>query len=259
MRINPSKKPQKEPTYQVFLDALTLSPYYPAFLITAEICPRLHNQEFDEPPYDEEIISFVKELGYKGDIRSVTKVFTDHMHQPWRTFAAIINKCLSRKTTCLDKIKLSRAQILWGMDDSILGTLKFVAISEDNQVYGALIPEVMINLKIQNSSSYKIYLAFATGKATPKKARKDTPGVSVSKKKAPTKAERNEGIVLLSEAALLMEVQMKKAIKRSKHENTYIRQVARVMELGVSDDDDDDDKQGDDKRTQSDDDKNMYL
>ncbi|GJR84876.1 hypothetical protein Tco_0155661 [Tanacetum coccineum] len=35
MRIDPSKTP-KEPTYQVVLDALSLSPLYPAFLITAE-------------------------------------------------------------------------------------------------------------------------------------------------------------------------------------------------------------------------------
>ncbi|GJT74079.1 hypothetical protein Tco_1040804 [Tanacetum coccineum] len=169
-------------------------------------------------------------------------------------------------------------------DDSILGTLKFVAKSEDNQVYGALIPEVMINLKIQNSDSYKIYLAFATGKATPKKARKDTPGVSVSKKKAPAKAERNEGIVLLSEAALLVEAggsgdgaglepevpNEQKGKSIDTHEGIGLK--PRVLDVskadsseseyeswGVSDDDDDDDKQGDDKITESDDDKNMYL
>ncbi|GJR38624.1 hypothetical protein Tco_1214308 [Tanacetum coccineum] len=37
------------------------------------------------------------------------------MHQPWRSFAAIINKCLSGKTTALESLRLSRAQILWGM------------------------------------------------------------------------------------------------------------------------------------------------
>ncbi|GKE51401.1 hypothetical protein Tco_1486557 [Tanacetum coccineum] len=37
------------------------------------------------------------------------------MHQPWRTVAALINKSLSGKTTGLDKLRLSRAQILWGM------------------------------------------------------------------------------------------------------------------------------------------------
>ncbi|GKD06384.1 hypothetical protein Tco_1181358 [Tanacetum coccineum] len=114
-------------------------------------------------------------------------------------------------------------------------------------MYGALIPEEMINQDIKDSKSYKTYLDFATRKATPKKKRKfkkvaspskklspileeepiekpkrakkpakksttvptagvvikDTPGVSMSKKKAPTKVDRGEGMNLLSEAALL--------------------------------------------------------
>ncbi|GJW72653.1 hypothetical protein Tco_0129570 [Tanacetum coccineum] len=37
------------------------------------------------------------------------------MHQPWRTFATIINRSLSGKTTGLDKLRLSRAHILWAM------------------------------------------------------------------------------------------------------------------------------------------------
>ncbi|GKC99264.1 hypothetical protein Tco_1169539 [Tanacetum coccineum] len=65
------------------------------FLDILQICPRLPNQEFVIPPSsDPEIVSFIKEI---------------------RTFSAIINRCLSGKTTGLDKIKLSRAQILWGI------------------------------------------------------------------------------------------------------------------------------------------------
>ncbi|GKD45060.1 hypothetical protein Tco_1269705, partial [Tanacetum coccineum] len=45
MRITPSKRPQKEPTYQVILDALALSPCFPAFLITAYI-PKIYMQQF---------------------------------------------------------------------------------------------------------------------------------------------------------------------------------------------------------------------
>ncbi|GKB35123.1 hypothetical protein Tco_0880065, partial [Tanacetum coccineum] len=221
MRIDPIKTP-KEPTYQVVLDALALSPFYPAFLITAEvleiymqqfwhtitkikysssyqfkldkkkckvdvevfrailqICLRLSNQEFVVPPSsDPETVSFIKELGYTGDIDFVTKVYTDHMHQPWRTFAAVINVCLSGKTTGLDKIRLLRAQILWrryynqnvDFDDSILGSLRFVSKTKEYQVYGALIPAWMTNRKMLNSTACKTYLAFATGAATPKKA-----------------------------------------------------------------------------------------
>ncbi|GJS61953.1 hypothetical protein Tco_0656737 [Tanacetum coccineum] len=37
------------------------------------------------------------------------------MYQPWRTFVAIINRCLTEKTTGLDKLRLSGAQIPWGL------------------------------------------------------------------------------------------------------------------------------------------------
>ncbi|GKB62164.1 retrovirus-related pol polyprotein from transposon TNT 1-94, partial [Tanacetum coccineum] len=140
-------KPQREATYQVTLDALKLSPCYPAFLITAEvpeiymhqfwnsfnkvqgsssyhfkidskkfkvdvevfhdilqICPKLPNQPFNIPQFtDEEIVSFIYELGYTGKIETLSELVVDHMHRPWRTFAAVINRCISGKTTGLDK------------------------------------------------------------------------------------------------------------------------------------------------------------
>nr|GEX28262.1 ribonuclease H-like domain-containing protein [Tanacetum cinerariifolium] len=128
-------KPQREDTYQVTLDALKLSPCYPAFLITAEfpkvymhqfwntimkikdtdtyrfklvkkkflidtevfceilqICPRLPNQDFVEPPSEEEMVPFIKELGYTGKCDMLSEIHIDHMHQLWRTFVAIINR-----------------------------------------------------------------------------------------------------------------------------------------------------------------------
>ncbi|GKC27233.1 hypothetical protein Tco_1034527 [Tanacetum coccineum] len=203
-----------------------------------QICPKLLNQEFDALPSDEEIVSFIKELGHKGDIKYVSDAIVDHMHQPWRTFASIINKCLSGKITGLDKMCLSRAQILWGI---------FVSKSEDCQVYGALLPEVMTNQKMRNSSAYKTYLAYVTGAATPKKARKFKKPVSLSKKrtrvtveekepepakkvkKGPAKAKRSKGIDLLSEVALLEEAQLKKDLKRSKNE-TSIHQAGSSSE-----------------------------
>ncbi|GKA89522.1 hypothetical protein Tco_0811334, partial [Tanacetum coccineum] len=80
-----------------------------------QICPRVHGQNFDELPTDEDIVSFFKELGHTGEIKTITNIVVDQMHQPWRTFATIINRSLSGKITGLDKLRLSRAQILWGM------------------------------------------------------------------------------------------------------------------------------------------------
>ncbi|GJR95433.1 hypothetical protein Tco_0267607 [Tanacetum coccineum] len=334
-------KLQKEETYQVTLDALKLSLCYPAFQITAEvpeiymhqfwntikkiektdaydfkldkkkcqvdievfreilqICPRLPNQDFVELPSKDDLLSFIKELGYSG-------------------------KCLFGKSTGLDRLKESRAQILWAMynqknidyvalpwedfmyqannreissarkermpyprftkviidhfiskdntisnrnrinlhtvrDDTLLDTLKFVSKTEDCQMYGAVIPDGMINDDIKLSKAYKTYLDYATGKVPPKKERKfkkpaspklktvpaspkeptqkgkrvkrsakksttvpttsvvirDTPVKSVSKNKAPAKIGRGKCIELLSDAALLKDAQMKKALKK---------------------------------------------
>nr|GEX82031.1 hypothetical protein [Tanacetum cinerariifolium] len=71
--------------------------------------------DFDELPTDEDIVSFFKELGHTREIKSIIDVVVDQMHQPWRAFATIINRSLSRKTTGLDKLRLSRAQILWAI------------------------------------------------------------------------------------------------------------------------------------------------
>ncbi|GJZ46016.1 hypothetical protein Tco_0593612 [Tanacetum coccineum] len=389
MRIDPKMTP-KEPTYQVVLDTLAHTTCYLTFLITTSV------PEFDELPSEEEILSFIKDLSYTGNIKKITDVVVDQMYQPWRAFAAIINKCISRKITGLDKIRLSRAQILWGMyhkknidfvsllwedfafqidnrdfkkqekmyyprftkaiinhflskdktismrnrmfmhnaqDDCILGNLRFVSKDKDTQVYGALIPAVMTNPMIWDFAAYQTYFAFATEEATPKPKRiykktasptitkspketpskkkttpakkdvssnkpsrkqstgvqiRDTPGVSVSKKKAPVTTDKSKGIELLSEATLLEDAQMKKALKKSKRDiNIHQASGSRVLDVSkayssiseneswgdsgddeesddVSDDDGNDDdsdnddgnNDSDDVRAESDDDKN---
>nr|GEZ85241.1 retrovirus-related Pol polyprotein from transposon TNT 1-94 [Tanacetum cinerariifolium] len=110
-RFNPEKI-QIEPTFQVVLDALALTPCYSAFLITVDVP---EGQDFDVLPANEETMYFLRELRHTEEINSLNDVVVDHMHQPWRTFVALINKSLSGKTTGLDKLRLSKAQILWGM------------------------------------------------------------------------------------------------------------------------------------------------
>ncbi|GJU92456.1 putative ribonuclease H-like domain-containing protein [Tanacetum coccineum] len=98
----------KEATLQVVLDALKLTPFFKAFEITADIFPKLQGQKFEDPPFKEEILSFIRDLGHTGEIKVLTHVNVNHMHQPWISFAAIINKCLSGKTA-LESLRLSRA------------------------------------------------------------------------------------------------------------------------------------------------------
>nr|GEZ12222.1 copia protein [Tanacetum cinerariifolium] len=79
------------------------------------ICPRLPHQPFVEPPFEEEILSFLRFLGHGVVIRKLTDVNINKLHQPWRSFTAIINKCLTDKSSGYDSLRLSQAQILWGL------------------------------------------------------------------------------------------------------------------------------------------------
>ncbi|GJV65540.1 retrovirus-related pol polyprotein from transposon TNT 1-94 [Tanacetum coccineum] len=83
--------------------------------INEEICPRVPSRNFDALPFEEYTISFLRDLGHTEVINSLNDVVIDQIHQPWRTFAAIINRSLSGKTSGLEKLCLSRAQILWVM------------------------------------------------------------------------------------------------------------------------------------------------
>ncbi|GJY97867.1 hypothetical protein Tco_0514777 [Tanacetum coccineum] len=142
----------KEATLQVVYDVLKLTPFYKAFQVTAD-APEIYMQEFwasayvhnrsvrfkmnnkkhiigleqfrdilqicgnkkfVEPPLEKEILIFLASLGHSGDIRKITDVNVNKLHQPWRSFAAIINKCLSGIPS-YDSLRLSQAQILWGM------------------------------------------------------------------------------------------------------------------------------------------------
>ncbi|GJV42775.1 hypothetical protein Tco_1421215 [Tanacetum coccineum] len=148
MRLKTDIKP-KEATFQVVLDALALTPFYQAFLITAEVpaiymqefwatvsvhklsirftiskkkvsldvdifieilqfCPKIPGQEFEDLPLEHNILSFIRDLGHSRDIIHLSDVSVDCLHQPWRAFATIINKCLSGKETGMDKIRLSQ-------------------------------------------------------------------------------------------------------------------------------------------------------
>ncbi|GKE40573.1 hypothetical protein Tco_1463978, partial [Tanacetum coccineum] len=82
---------------------------------------------------EEEALFFIRELSHSGEIKYITDVIVDHLHQPWRTFASIINKCLCGNVSGLDKIRLSRVQILWGM--YYKKNLDFIALIWEDLAY----------------------------------------------------------------------------------------------------------------------------
>ncbi|GJV28393.1 hypothetical protein Tco_1384841 [Tanacetum coccineum] len=244
----------KKPILQVALDALKLTPFYNAFEISADvpeiymqelwvtiskhhsslhmlkICPKLPGQKFDEPPLEEEILSFIRDLGHTGEIKFLSDVNINHMHQPWRSFAAIIIKCLSGKTTALESLRLSRAQILWGMyhnkkvdyvyllwedlvfqienknskknndmDDFMFTTVRVISKHQDTQVYDTILPRHLTNQAMLESEAYTTYRAYATDEKTPKpKTTKKKADSESSPKMKSTQASKGKRITTLA-------------------------------------------------------------
>nr|GFA33833.1 hypothetical protein [Tanacetum cinerariifolium] len=169
---------------------------------------------------------------------SFNDVVVDQMHQPWRTFAALINRGLSGKTSGLDKLRLSRDKTLsWrnkiGMhtskDDYLTSTLRFISAKESTQIYRAIPLECLTNPAMKESKAYKTYLGYATCVVPPKIARKfkkissskkgivirEPPVETKSKRKEKMDVTRGKGIELLFEVALTEEAQMKEVRKKS--------------------------------------------
>ncbi|GJR75273.1 hypothetical protein Tco_0087638 [Tanacetum coccineum] len=226
MRINPGMKP-KEPTYQVAtvnkhnasyrfkIDKKRFSVNVEVFKEILNICLRILGQEFDEPPSEEEALSFIRELSHSGEIKYITDVIVDHLHQPWRTFASIINKYLCGKVSGLDKIRLSRVQILWGM--YYKKNLDFVALIWEDLAYqidnkdSKKQDKILIMLLLQelNPQSQKKSDSTISSEKSPSK-KKPASKPKLTKKKAQVKADKGKGLNVLSEA------QIKEATKRSK-------------------------------------------
>ncbi|GKE01883.1 hypothetical protein Tco_1389866 [Tanacetum coccineum] len=145
----------REPTFQVVLDAIALTPCYHAFLITADvpkICPTVPGRDFDPLPSEEDTVSFLRELGHTEEINSLNDVVVDQMHQPWRTFASLINWGLFGKTSGLDKLRLFE--------------LKSFGI------YAAILPDCLTSPAMKERKAYKTYLGYAKGAVPPQIARK---------------------------------------------------------------------------------------
>nr|GEY78092.1 hypothetical protein [Tanacetum cinerariifolium] len=214
----------KESTLQVVYDVMRLTPFYKAFLVTTDT--------FDELSFEEEILAFLRYLGYSGEIKKIIDVNIKKLHQPWRSFAAVINKCLSRKSIGYDSLR----------DDQMFMMIKLVLRHQNTQQFGAMLPVELTNEEIRNSVAYKEYYDIATGATPPKtkaSSRKkqssyDTtmPPSTVAgrrhstsaKGKQHAKSSKAKCLSVLSEVALTEAEQIKIATKRSLQQ-THISQA----------------------------------
>nr|GEZ42272.1 hypothetical protein [Tanacetum cinerariifolium] len=129
-----------------------------AFREMLHISPRVPSQSFDELPFEEEILDFLRFLGHSAQIKTLTDVNVNKLFQPWRSFAAVINKCLTGKSFGFDSLR----------DDILFSTIKVVSRHQNTQQYGAILPIELTTEDIRNTKAYKEYYACATREAVPK-------------------------------------------------------------------------------------------
>nr|GFC15968.1 hypothetical protein [Tanacetum cinerariifolium] len=56
-----------------------------------------------------EILEFLRFVGHSAQIKTLTDVNVNKLYQPWRSFAAVINKCLTGKSTGFHSLRNTKA------------------------------------------------------------------------------------------------------------------------------------------------------
>nr|GEY14754.1 hypothetical protein [Tanacetum cinerariifolium] len=100
----------REPTFQVVMDAIALTPCYFAFLITAGV-PKVYihqfwnsvvpGRNFDALPSEEDIVSFLRELGHTGEINSLNNSLKMKNLSQKENELRSVKKSLTKPTTII--------------------------------------------------------------------------------------------------------------------------------------------------------------
>nr|GEU52742.1 hypothetical protein [Tanacetum cinerariifolium] len=129
----------KESTLQLVYDVLRLTPFFKAFLVIADV-PEIYM--------------------HSGEIRRVTDVNINKLHQPWRSFTAIVKHKDAKKNNEMYYPRFTKVIIHYFMS-------KGPSIPRRNK-FGAMLAIELTNADIRNSEAYKEYYAVATGATPPK-------------------------------------------------------------------------------------------
>nr|GEW48317.1 hypothetical protein [Tanacetum cinerariifolium] len=140
------------------------------------ICPRLPNQTFDELSFKEEILAFLRYLGYNGEIRKLTDedfVYqvehkeakkSNEMYYP-RFTKVIIDFFMTKDPSIPRRNKVNSHYV---RDDQMFTMIKLVSRHQNTQQFDAILPIELTNKDIKNSAAYKEYYVVASGAAPPK-------------------------------------------------------------------------------------------
>nr|GFA89542.1 hypothetical protein [Tanacetum cinerariifolium] len=160
----PSDIQSKESTLQVVYDVLRQSPFFKAFLVTADV-PEIYMQEFWATAYVHQQL-----IRFKMDTRKNIVDLEAFREMCISVLGFRVNLLLSyrlkRRFWSFLDIVLRLRYLL--MDDIMFLTIKVVSRHQNTQQYGAILPIELTTEDIRNTKEYKEYYACATGEAAPK-------------------------------------------------------------------------------------------
>nr|GEU92667.1 hypothetical protein [Tanacetum cinerariifolium] len=159
-----------------------------------QICPKLPSQKFEDPPFEEEILSFIRDLGHTGEIKDMYhKKNVDYVYLLWEDLVYQVENKKSKKN-----------------NDSKAYNEYYAVAS------GALPPKAKTKYKkkpdelVTPSKSKSSLAAKGTRLKTPAKVTQSC------KKRQSASVLKAKGLDVLSEVSLIEDEQIKLAIKRSK-------------------------------------------
>ncbi|GJY37916.1 hypothetical protein Tco_0424280 [Tanacetum coccineum] len=178
---------QKEETFQVVIDVIKNSTCIKAFTISADVLEILMQQMMKTLSHSSLILDtqdhftniqiclenvdypslIWEDIAYQIDHRREKKSRRENM--PYPRFTKVIIDYFLSKHKSLKKLKFQHFHTI--KDDGVVSRLKFVRMGEDVQQYGLVIPATMLNNKIIQSESYKMFILYSTGQIPPKKSR----------------------------------------------------------------------------------------
>nr|GFA50849.1 hypothetical protein [Tanacetum cinerariifolium] len=182
------------------------------------ICPRLTSKSFVEPPFEEEILAFLRFLGHSGAIRKLTDVEHKDTKKSNEMYYPRFTKVIIQHFMSNDPSISRRNKVDWHYvrDEHMFTMIKLVSRHQNTQQFSALLPIELTNEDIKNSNAYKEYYAVATGVTPPK------PKASVWK----TRSSSVTTITPLTTVTAMTEVQQLKLATKRSLQQTHISQAS---------------------------------
>nr|GEU95350.1 hypothetical protein [Tanacetum cinerariifolium] len=140
-----------------------------------QICPKILGQEFEDLLLEQDIISFISDLGHTRDITYLIDIENKDAKKTNQMSYHIFTKIIIDYLISNDQYISRRNKMFWhtARDDTVFTSMRCVSIHEKTQVYGAILSKELTNQEMLESEAYKTYYAFASEEKTPKPKSKE--------------------------------------------------------------------------------------